>query len=106
MSDARYYARIWSTILAVVGWAGAVGAWSHFGIEAGIRPSFIFALSVAIAFTMVASQCWALPHKAAREEQAAIYALGFAEGMSCGACPLRPAPEGGEPEPTRLRSVR
>lgn len=97
MSRARLVSRWASTVLAAIAWAGAAVSWTYFGVEAGIRPSFIFALSAAIAFTVVAAQCWALPHKAAREEHASIFALGFEHGRACAErSPLQPTPDESE----------
>jgi hypothetical protein len=93
-----------SSALAFMGWAGALWSWVDHGHAAGVHPGFITALSVAISFTMVAGQWWMLPNRSAREEQAAVYAVGFQEGLGCGACPLRPEP-GGTDERTRHLGV-
>jgi hypothetical protein len=96
----------WSaTVLAFAGWAGSAWFYAGHGFTAGIHPGFITSLSVAIAFTMVAGQWWALPSREAREEQAAIYALGMERGLGCGACPLRPEP-GSEADRKRLELVK
>jgi hypothetical protein len=105
MSTARNVSRWAATVIAAVGWLAGLWVYLAEGFAAGVHPGFIAALSVAISFTVVASQCWALPHRAAREEQASIYALGYAEGLSCGACPIRPVPEGGD-RVQRLEVVR
>ena len=96
----------WSaTILAAVGWGGAAWSWSVHGEAAGIRPGFITALSVGIAFTMTASQWWRMPSQAETRENQAVYALGFQEGLGCGACPLRPEPGSRERAP-KLHAIR
>ena len=80
-------------------------SWAMNGHAAGVHPGFIVALSVGIAFTMVAGQWWRLPSQAEARENQAVYALGFQEGMGCGACPLRPEPGSRESVP-KLRSIR
>lgn len=92
-NQVRATVRYSSTALALAGWTGALWSYLDHGFEAGIHPGFITALTVACAFTMVAGQWWMLPTRSAREEQAAIYALGMERGLGCGACPLRLAAE-------------
>ena len=86
---------IWSSfVLAIAGWVASGGVWLHFGVEAGIRPSFIVALSVGITFTITCCQTIVLPDKSR------IFALGYREGLAQGlALNL-------DPEEPRLRSVR
>jgi hypothetical protein len=106
MSRARFVSRWASTVLAVVGWAGMVWSYIDHGFGAGIDPGFIAAGCVAVAFTCSSALFWALPHREARDEQAAVYGLGYAAGMSCGACPLRRTPDGSEPSRPPLEVVR
>jgi hypothetical protein len=103
---ARMIVRYSSTALALAGWLGAVWSWLDHGHAAGINTGFITALAIGSAFTMVAGQWWALPDKSARDEQASIYAMGYRNGMSCGACPLRPTPREAAPETSHLGIVR
>jgi len=81
-----------STATAVGGWAwSGYELWEH-GHAAGVDPLFLMAMSVGIAATMVASQWWRMPSQADMQNQQALYALAYRDGLSCGACPLRPAP--------------
>ena len=83
-----------SFVLAVGGWALAGWAWWYFGVEAGIRPSFIMGCTVAATFTMTLAATIVLPSKAR------LYALGFKDGVAQGLM------LGGDQEPSKLRSVR
>jgi hypothetical protein len=91
-----------STALAVSGWVGVVSLGVIHGPAAGVNTWWLTACTFAIAFTMVAGQWWALPSRNAREEQAAIYAMGMQQGLGCGACPLRPEPGSRERKPLEV----
>jgi hypothetical protein len=95
-----------TSALALCGWIGMVWSYADHGFTAGIHPGFIAACTVATAFTMVAGQCWMLPDRSAREEQASLYALGMERGLGCGACPLRPEPGGTDERTRHLGIVR
>jgi len=97
---ARTSVRYASTALALAGWGG--GLWSYLvhGFEAGVHPGFIAALSVGIAFTMVAGQWWMLPTRDDREEHAALFALGVQRGIELAGAKSH------DPEPSRLTVVR
>jgi hypothetical protein len=102
----RTSVRYGSSALALAGWGGMAWSYLDHGFRAGIHPGFITAATVAAAFTMVAGQWWQLPNRSEREEQAAVFAMGFQEGLGCGACPLRPAPAGGDEPARHLGLVR
>ena len=93
-----------STVIAATAWGAAAWSWAVNGEAAGINTGFIAALSVAVAFTHMASQWWRMPSQAEARENQAVYALGFQEGMGCGACPLRPEP-GSRDRTSHLRSI-
>ena len=93
-----------STTIAATAWGGAVWSWLEHGPAAGVNTGFITALTVATAFTMVASQWWRMPSQRQVEERQAIYALGVERGLGCGACPLRPEP-GSRDRTSHLRSI-
>ena len=93
----------WSaTLLAAVGWGAAAWSWWAEGHAAGIHPGFMLALSVGITFTVVAGQWWRMATIADVREHQAVYGVGYQDGLSCGACPLRPTKR----EPGRLEVVR
>jgi hypothetical protein len=102
----RTIVRYVSTILALIGWTGSLWSWLDHGHAAGVHPGFMTALSVGIVFSMIAGQAWMLPDRAARHEQAAVYAVGFQEGLGCGACPLRPEPGSTDDRARHLGIVR
>jgi len=106
MSATRTAVVRWSSsILAAVGWAGTAVIGVTLGEAAGVNTWWLLSLSVAISFTMTASQWWRMPSQAEARENQAVYALGFQEGMGCGACPLRPEPGSRETTP-KLHSIR
>jgi hypothetical protein len=78
---ARTTVRYASTLLAVGGWVVALHEYLEHGYQSGVDPVFIAALSVGIAFTMVAGQWWMLPTRPEREEQSSVYAIGFRAGV-------------------------
>ena len=80
--------------MAISGWVASGGVWLYFGVEAGVSPSFIVALSVAITFTITCCSSVVMP------DQARLYGLGYRDGVAQGlALNL-------DPEEPRLRSVR
>jgi len=81
-----------STTLAAGGWGGVVYLGVTLGEAAGINTWFIGCATLAAAATMVSSQWWRMPSQADMQNQQALYALAYRDGLSCGACPLRPAP--------------
>lgn len=98
----RTIVRWMSLLVAVIGWGSS--AWIGFthGEAAGINTLFIAALSVGICFTIVAGQWFLIPTRAELANDQAAYSLGYREGLSCGACPLRPETK----EPSKLEIVR
>jgi hypothetical protein len=78
---------IWSSfVLAVGGWAVSGWAWWYFGVAAGVRPSFIMALSVGVAFTATFAIAFVMP------DSQRIYALGVREGIRLGSERCTPGP--------------
>jgi len=80
-----------STTIAAVGWGSVVYLGVTLGEDAGVNTWWLLSLSVGIATTMVASQWWRMPSQADVQSQQALYALAYRDGLSCGACPLRPS---------------
>ena len=106
MSATRTAVVRWSSsILAAVGWGGTVILGVTLREAAGVNTWWLLSLSVAISFTMTASQWWRMPSQADVAENQAVYALGFQEGLGCGACPLRPEP-GARQSVQTLRAIR
>jgi hypothetical protein len=103
---ARTIFRYAASALALIGWGGTIALGIAHGEDAGINTWWLSCISVAIVFSMIAGQAWMLPDRSAREEQAAVYAVGFQEGLGCGACPLRPEPGGTDERTRHLGLVR
>ena len=74
MSRARRSVLWFSSLLAVGGWVGSLICYSMHGHHAGVMPSFIAALTIGAAFTIVAAQTAILP------DLARLYALGHRDG--------------------------
>jgi hypothetical protein len=101
----RTLVRWGSVVLAAVGWSAAFVLGVMHGADAGINTWFIAALSVGIAATILAGQLAHFPTRAELDAEAKLYALGYREGLGCGACPLRPEP-GSEADQKRLELVK
>jgi hypothetical protein len=101
----RTLVRWGSVVLAAVGWSAAFVLGVMHGADAGINTWFIAALSVGIAATILAGQLAHFPTRAELDAEAKLYALGYREGLGCGACPLRPEP-GSEADRKRLELVK
>lgn len=80
-----------SVLLSAAGWLSLLGLWWLHGEGAGVLASFVFAVTVAITFTITAAVTVVMP------DSQRIYALGFRDGQRLGG--------GATPERARLLSV-
>ncbi len=83
-----------SAVLSLVGWVGACLVWHAYGHPAGVRPDFFICLSLGITGVLAFVVSTVMP------DQAALYALGYRDGMKCADCPLERT-ERVEPAPPR-----
>lgn len=76
MSRTRRSVLWFSSLLAVGGWGGSLACYLSHGHHSGVMPSFIAALTIGAAFTIVAGQAAILP------DTARLYALGHRDGQA------------------------